>query len=435
MAPTDMGHPRLGNTHARTHTHTCTHANTQTPQKSVASHHGGTAKQREHACLIHNLPFQHVRVLMLCTVTPNPHPLSPTHPVGSQKKRWTRLAENERAHMGVRWSQQHFLFPTAVPSVMEVQHSKLILFLSRAYTCPFSPSIFVFPKRVSLFTAHHPTSRRLCLTVRRWHALWGDDGEAGRERERGGPVGPVLTLICLFSFRKRNGFGKQKWMIVPIVRADPIGVEPISKHCRFWQRYREKYSVGKKTNTGTHKTILLSARFPGFVSGQQINVSFKSVYNKQSSVSHVRLYLCTYLSYPYIDLSSCSLRNYYMWMCVWVFGNLHTWFKKGSFSPRLLMLNICESCLCWGQLQFGLKRETAEWDLISAQEINDGVHKSCKLVIRRVWIGRQVLRCILIANICRHYTFFLLILQDYRYWWCQWSGEMIRKWPPKQNID
>lgn len=136
-------------------------------------------------------------------------------------------------------------------------------------------------------------------------------GMMGSRGGRGRTVGPVLTLICLFSFRKRNGFGKQKWMIVSFVRADPIGVEPISKHCRLWQRYREKYSVGKKTNTGTHKTILLSARFPGFVSGQQINVSFKSAYHKQSSVLHVRLHLCTYLSYPYVDLSSCSLPHYY----------------------------------------------------------------------------------------------------------------------------
>lgn len=72
MAPTDMGHPRLGQTCTSTHPHTHAHADTETLR--VASDHSGRAKQKEHACLIHNPPFQHVPVPTHCDpLLPPPH--------------------------------------------------------------------------------------------------------------------------------------------------------------------------------------------------------------------------------------------------------------------------------------------------------------------------------------------------------------------------
>lgn len=145
---------------------------------------------------------------------------------------------------------------------MEVQHSKLILFLSWVYTCPFSPSISAFPKRVSVLTAHHPTSYRLFLTC-----IIRDEEEAElrkyweREKQTGREVGPVVTFIHLFSFRKEMGLAcKNGWLWLI-----QLGWN-LFEHCWFWQRHREKYSVGKNKHWN-EKTIFLSARFQGFIPG------------------------------------------------------------------------------------------------------------------------------------------------------------------------
>lgn len=55
MAPTDTGHPRSG------HTLRDTERNT-TPQHRCNEQTVKGQKQKEHACLIHNLPFQRVHV-------------------------------------------------------------------------------------------------------------------------------------------------------------------------------------------------------------------------------------------------------------------------------------------------------------------------------------------------------------------------------------
>lgn len=173
MAPTDMGHPRPGNTHARTHTcthvHACKYADTT---ERVASHHSGTYGKAERTCMFNSQPsISACSCFYAAHRDPQPPPSIPHTPSRKSKAEMNKVGGEWASTYGGEVKPTAFLISHSGPSVMEVQHSKLILFLSRAYTCPFSPSIFVFPKRVSLFTAHHPTSRRLCLTVRRWHAL------------------------------------------------------------------------------------------------------------------------------------------------------------------------------------------------------------------------------------------------------------------------
>lgn len=88
-------------THTQSHTHSHARMQIYRHHRRVASHHSGRAKQKEHACLIHNLPFQHVRVLILRTVTPNPQPPRsiPHTPRCRNSKRgdeqgWQRMSEH-----------------------------------------------------------------------------------------------------------------------------------------------------------------------------------------------------------------------------------------------------------------------------------------------------------------------------------------------------
>lgn len=204
-------------THTQSHTHSHARMQIYRHHRRVASHHSGRAKQKEHACLIHNLPFQHVRVLILRTVTPNPQALSPTHQdVGIQKEEMNKVGKEWVSTYSGEVKPTTFLISPSGLSVMEVQHSKLTRFLSWVYTCPFFPMNSVFPERVSFLTAHHPTSQDyawLFHTDKHWREMMRRQrpGKSEREGERqGAREGLFWHWSICFHFGKKNGFGIQK---------------------------------------------------------------------------------------------------------------------------------------------------------------------------------------------------------------------------------
>lgn len=85
-------------------------------------------------------------------------------------------------------------------------------------------------------------------------------GKSQEEGER--YAGPVLTLIHLFSFW---GGKKCVWHTKTddsfICKGWSNWGGTLFQHCRFWQRYRQKYSVGKK-QTPQYKYISLLSKLP-----------------------------------------------------------------------------------------------------------------------------------------------------------------------------
>lgn len=100
-----------GTSQAGTHIHTHTHANIQTLHKGRIPPQWQSKAER--TCMFNSQPS-----ISACScsysrhTTPNPHALSHTHRDVRVQRRWTWLAKNEWAHMGVKESQQHlFYFP------------------------------------------------------------------------------------------------------------------------------------------------------------------------------------------------------------------------------------------------------------------------------------------------------------------------------------
>ena len=109
--------------------------------------------------------------------------------------------------------------------------------------------------------------------------------------------------------------------------------------------------------------------------------------------------------------------------CVSIWTFAHIVKKKRLFFPDTAHAKDLRKLFMWGS--------TAVWSKAGSGWVERnfspgdkwcGGYKSCKVVIQRVSIGRQVLKDLL------GMTLFLRCI-------LLWSGDMIRKWPPKHNTD
>lgn len=186
MAPTDMGHPKLGHKQSRAHMytltcvlHTCTHKHIDTKSSIPLQ----WQRKAEGTCMFNLQPSISACSCSYAThCDPQPPPSIPYTPSRKSKEEVNKACREWVSTYGGEVKPTTFLISQSGSSVMEVQHSKLILFLSWVYTWPFSASNFMFTERVSLLTAYHPNSYRLFLSVPHWRIIWDDEeAETGKE--------------------------------------------------------------------------------------------------------------------------------------------------------------------------------------------------------------------------------------------------------------
>lgn len=140
-------------------------------------------------------------VFLCYAVTLQPPPSIPHTPRSSESK-------EEMNKVGREWGSTYggevkpttSLISQSWASVMEVQHSKLIPFLSWAYTCPFTPSILC-SLNVSPFSQHVIQLPIVPPWLFTTDMLEVDDEEAEPEEREGGRGRdwPALPSIYLFS--------------------------------------------------------------------------------------------------------------------------------------------------------------------------------------------------------------------------------------------
>lgn len=152
-----MGHPKLGHKQSRAHMytltcvlHTCTHKHIDTKSSIPLQ----WQRKAEGTCMFNLQPSISACSCSYAThCDPQPPPSIPYTPSRKSKEEVNKACREWVSTYGGEVKPTTFLISQSGSSVMEVQHSKLILFLSWVYTWPFSASIPCSPN-VSPFSQH-----------------------------------------------------------------------------------------------------------------------------------------------------------------------------------------------------------------------------------------------------------------------------------------